>query len=220
MNWQELFTEPVREMSTKILSFIPNLLVALVILIVGWIIARVIRALVERVLRLARFDILTERAGINQALQQGQITTNPSGIVGKLFYWIVVLLALVMAIDALGLTVATQLLNELLFYIPNVIAAVFILTLGFFFGGLVRGFVQTLVGGVRAVNPETIGKVAQAAVIIFAVAASLEQLRIATTIITNAFTLLFGALALGLALAFGLGCKDMVKGWVEGLTRK
>jgi len=220
MNWQELFTEPVREMSTKILSFIPNLLVALVILIVGWIIARVIRALVERVLRLARFDILTERAGINQALLQGQITTNPSGIVGKLFYWIVVLLALVMAIDALGLTVATQLLNELLFYIPNVIAAVFILTLGFFFGGLVRGFVQTLVGGVRAVNPETIGKVAQAAVIIFAVAASLEQLRIATTIITNAFTLLFGALALGLALAFGLGCKDMVKEWVKGLTGK
>lgn len=220
MKWQELFTEPVREMSTKILSFIPNLLVALVILIVGWIIARVIRALVERVLRLARFDILTERAGINQALQQGQITTKPSGIVGKLFYWIVVLLALVMAIDALGLTVATQLLNELLFYIPNVIAAVFILTLGFFFGGLVRGFVQTLVGGVRAVNPETIGKVAQAAVIIFAVAASLEQLRIATTIITNAFTLLFGALALGLALAFGLGCKDMVKEWVKGLTGK
>ena len=218
MNWQELFTEPVREMSTKILSFIPNLLVALVILIVGWIIARVIRALVERALRLARFDILTERAGINQSLLQGQITTNPSGIVGKLFYWIVVLLALVMAIDALGLTVATQLLNELLFYIPNVIAAVFILALGFFFGGLVRGFVQTLVGGVRAVNPETIGKVAQAAVIIFAVAASLEQLRIATTIITNAFTLLFGALALGLALAFGLGCKDMVKKWVEGLT--
>ena len=220
MNWQELFTEPVREMSTKILSFIPNLLVALVILIVGWIIARVIRALVERALRMARFNILTERAGINQALQQGQITTKPSGIVGKLFYWIVVLLALVMAIDALGLTVATQLLNELLFYIPNVIAAVFILTLGFFFGGLVRGFVQTLVGGVRAVNPETIGKVAQAAVIIFAVAASLEQLRIATTIITNAFTLLFGALALGLALAFGLGCKDMVKEWVKGLTGK
>ncbi len=77
MNWQELFTEPVREMSTKILSFIPNLLVALVILIVGWIIARVIRALVERVLRLARFDVLTERAGINQALLQGLVDPCP-----------------------------------------------------------------------------------------------------------------------------------------------
>jgi hypothetical protein len=220
MNWQELFSEPLRMMWTEILSFIPNLLVALVILIVGWIVARAIRALVVRMLTTARFDSLTERAGINQALQQSQISTQPSGIVGKLFYWIVVLLALVMAIDALGLTVATQLLNELLFYIPNVIAAVFILALGLFFGGLVRSLVQTVVGGVRAVNPETIGKVAQAAVIIFAVAASLEQLRIATTMITNAFTLLFGALALGLALAFGLGCKDMVKEWVEGLARK
>lgn len=220
MNWQELFTEPVREMWTKVLSFLPNLLVALVILIVGWIIARIIRTLVARVLRMARFDTLTERAGINQALQQGQITTAPSGIVGKLFYWIVVLLALVMAIDALGLTVATELLNRLLFYIPNVIAAVFILALGFFFGGLVRGFVQTLAGGVQAVNPQTIGKVAQAAVIIFSVAASLEQLRIATTIITYAFAIAFGALALGLALAFGLGCRDLVKEWVEKVARK
>ncbi|MBI4465934.1 MAG: hypothetical protein HY656_00710 [Acidobacteria bacterium] len=220
MNWQDLFTEPVREMWTQILSFVPKLLVALVILLVGWGVARVIRALVERVLRMARFDTLTDRAGLNQALQQGQISTPPSGIVGKLFYWVVMLLALVMAIDAMGLTVATELLNRLLLYIPNVIAAVFILALGFFFGGLVRGFVQTLAGGVRAVNPETIGKVAQAAVVIFAVAASLEQLRIATTIVTNAFTLLFGALALGLALAFGLGCKDLVKQWVDEITRK
>lgn len=220
MNWQDLFTEPVREMWTKILSFLPSLLVALVILFIGLLVARLIRTVVERVLRMARFDTLTERAGINQALQHGQISASPSGIVGKLFYWIVALLALVMAIDALGLTVATELLNRLLFYIPNVIAAVFILALGFFFGGLVRGFVATLAGGFEAVNPQTIGKIAQAAVIIFAVAASLEQLQIATTIITNAFTLLFGALALGLALAFGLGCKDMVKGWVEGLVRK
>lgn len=220
MNWQDLFTEPVREMWTKILSFLPSLLVALLILLVGLLLARLAGTVVERLLRLARFDILTERAGINRALEQGQIKATPSGVVGKLFYWIVALLALVMAIDALGLTVATELLNRILLYIPNVIAAVFILALGFFFGGLVRGFVQTLAGGVRAVNPQTIGKVAQAAVVIFAVAASLEQLRIATTIITNAFTLLFGALALGLALAFGLGCKDLVKQWVEEIARK
>lgn len=220
MNWQDLFAEPVREMWTKILSFLPSLLVALFILLVGLLLARLVGTMIERLLRLARFDILTERAGINQALQQGQIKATPSGVVGKLFYWIVVLLALVMAIDALGLTVATELLNRILLYIPNVIAAVFILALGFFFGGLARGFVQTLAGGVRAVNPQTIGKVAQAAVVIFAVAASLEQLRIATTIITNAFTLLFGALALGLALAFGLGCKDLVKQWVDEIARK
>lgn len=220
MNWQEwLLTEPVQEMWTKLLAFVPNLLGALAFLIVGWIFARIIRFLVGRLLRRARFDSLTERAGINQALQQGQITTAPSAIVGKLFYWIVLLLALVMAVNALDLPVATALLSDLARYIPNVIAAAFVLALGLFFGDLVRGFVQTLAAGVRAVKPETIGKLAQAAVIIFAVAAALVQLRVAPNIVTIAFGGFFGALALGLALAFGLGCKDMVKEWVEGLRK-
>ncbi len=220
MNWQEFFTKPLEEMWIKFLAFVPNLLGALVILLVGAIIARIIRTIVERGLRLARFDTLTERAGINQALEQGQITTKPSGIVGKLFYWIVMLVTLLMAVNALGLTVATELLSKLLDFIPNLIAALFILALGFFFGGLIRSFVATLAGGVRAVNPQTVGKVAQAAVIIFVVDVSLKQLGIATAIIDHAIVVVLAALGLGLALAFGLGCKDIVKEWVESITRK
>ncbi|MEE8199604.1 MAG: hypothetical protein V3R29_00410 [Candidatus Acidoferrales bacterium] len=218
--WRDLLIQPMQDMLAKILSFLPNLAFAILILVAGWIFARILRALVERMLRMAKFDSLTERAGINQALQQGQITATPSGIVGRLVYWIVFLVFLVGAINILQLTVATDLLQDLILYIPNVIAAVFILALGFFFGGLARGFVATLTGGFRAVNPQTIGKIAQAAVTIFAVAAALEQLRIATTMITSAFNILFGAVALGLALAFGLGCKDIVKEWVESITRK
>lgn len=220
MNWQEILFEPVQEMWAKFLSFVPNLLGALVILFVGWVIARIIAALVGRALRLAHFDNVTNRAGITPALVGAQITSPPSRIVGRLFFWLVMLMALVMAVNALGLTVATELLNDLLRYIPNVIAATFVFALGLFFASLARGFVQTVAGGVRAVSPDTLGKVAQAAVIIFAVAASLEQLRIAPTVVTNAFTLLFGALALGLALAFGLGCKDIVRQWIEEVTRK
>ncbi|MFQ5724401.1 MAG: hypothetical protein ACE5G6_07900 [Terriglobia bacterium] len=220
MNWQEILIEPTQQMWGKILSFLPNLLGALVILLVGVILARILQALIERGLRMARFDTLTERAGVNQALERGQIKTLPSGMVGRLFYWVVVLLALVGAMNALGLTVATELLNQLVQYLPNVIAAIFVLALGFFFGSVVRGFVQTVASGVRAVNPETLGKIAQAAVIIFAVAAALEQLRIAAAIVSSAFNILFGGLALGLALAFGLGCKDIVKNWVESITRK
>ena len=83
-----------------------------------------------------------------------------------------------------------------------------------------RGLVQTALGGTKTVDPEVAGKAAQVAIILFAAAASLEQLRIATTLITNAFTVTFAALAFALALAFGLGCKDLVKGWVEGLLKK
>ena len=219
MNW-ETIQEPLRVMWTNAVGFVPNLLAALVILLVGWIVARVVRYLVQRALKVVQLDKVSEKVGINDALKQANLFTLPSQVVAKLFYWIVIVLALVMAVNAVRLTVATELLSRLLLYLPNVIAAVFVLVLGFFFGNLVRGLVQTALGGTETVNPEVAGKAAQVAIILFAAAASLEQLRIATTLITNAFTVTFAAIAFALALAFGLGCKDLVKGWVEGLLKK
>ncbi len=219
MNW-ETIQEPLRVMWTNAVGFVPNLLAALVILLVGWIVARVVRNLIQRALKVVQLDKISEKAGINNALKQANLTALPSQVVAKLFYWIVMVLALVMAVNAVKLTVATELLSRLLLYLPNVIAAVFVLVLGFFFGNLVRGLVQTALGGTETVNPEVAGKAAQVAIILFAAAASLEQLRIATILITNAFTVTFAAIAFALALAFGLGCKDLVKGWVEGLLKK
>ncbi len=219
MNW-ETIQEPLRVMWTNAVGFVPNLLAALVILLVGWIVARVVRYLVQRALKVVQLDKVSEKVGINDALKQANLFTLPSQMVAKLFYWIVIVLALVMAVNAVKLTVATELLSRLLLYLPNVIAAVFVMVLGFFFGNLVRGLVQTALGGTKTVDPEVAGKAAQVAIILFAAAASLEQLRIATTLITNAFTVTFAAIAFALALAFGLGCKDLVKGWVEGLLKK
>ena len=218
MNW-EIIQEPLRVMWTNTMGFVPNLLAALVILLVGWIVARVVRYLIQRALKLVQLDKVSEKAGINDALKQANLP-EPSQVVAKLFYWIVMVLALVMAVNAVKLTVATELLNRLLLYLPNVIAAIFVLVLGFFFGSLVRGLVQTALGGTETMDPEVAGKAAQLAIILFAAAASLEQLRIATILITNAFTVAFAAIAFALALAFGLGCKDLVKGWVEGLLKK
>ncbi len=219
MNW-EIIQEPLRVMWTNALGFVPNLLAALVILLVGWVVARVVRYLVQRALKLVQLDKISEKAGINDALKKANLTALPSQVVAKLFYWIVMVLALVMAVNAVKLTVATELLNRLLLYLPNVILAVFVLVLGFFFGNLVRGLVQTALGGTKTMDPEVAGKAAQLAIILFAAAASLEQLRIATILITNAFNVAFAAIAFALALAFGLGCKDLVKGWVEGLLKK
>ena len=218
MHW-EIIQEPLRVMWTNTMGFVPNLLAALVILLVGWIVARVVRYLIQRALKLVQLDKVSEKAGINDALKQANLP-EPSQVVAKLFYWIVMVLALVMAVNAVKLTVATELLNRLLLYLPNVIAAIFVLVLGFFFGSLVRGLVQTALGGTETMDPEVAGKAAQLAIILFAAAASLEQLRIATILITNAFTVAFAAIAFALALAFGLGCKDLVKGWVEGLLKK
>ena len=216
----ETFQEPLQAMWATTIAFVPNIFAAVVILLVGWIFARIVRFGIQRALRAVKLDVVSEKAGIDAALKQANLEAQPSAVIAKLFYWIVMVLALVMAVNALNLTVATELLNQLLLYLPNVIAAVFVLVLGFFFGNLVRGIVQTALGGTDTVNPEFAGKAAQFAVILFAVAASLEQLRIATTLITNAFTVVFAALAFGFALAFGLGCKDLAKKWVQSRLKK
>lgn len=220
MNWQEIIVEPLKAMGTRVAEFLPNVLGALIILVVGWAVARGILYVVHRGLRTVQLDTLTENVGVNKVLRQGNIKAMPSLLIAKLFYWIVFILALVMAVNALGLTVAAQLLNSLLLYLPNVIAAAFILVLGIFFGSLVRGLVQTTLAGSEAVEAQTVGKIAQAAVVVFAVAGALVQLRIAEAIVTNAFTIVFGAIAFGVALAFGLGCKELIKDWVENLVKK
>ena len=213
--WSDIFLDPIKEMWTLFLTYIPKLLGAIVVLIIGWVVARAVQTVVDRLLSKARFNTLTERAGINEALSAAQIHRPPSTLIARLFFWIVMLVMLSSAVEVLNLPVASRLLDQLVSYIPNVIAAAFILALGFFFGSLVRSFVVTLAGGIKMVNPNTLGQVAQAAIIIFAVAGSLEQLQIATETIHTAFTLLFGGFALGLAIAFGLGCQDIVKAWVN-----
>ena len=207
----ENFQEPLQVMWATTIAFVPSIFAAAVILLVGWGVARLVRFVIQRALHAVKLDVVSEKAGLE---------AQPSAVIAKLSYWIVMVLALVMAVNALKLTVATELLNQLLLYLPNVIAAVFVLALGFFFGSLVRGIVQTALGCTDTVDPEFAGKAAQLAVILFVVAASLEQLRIATTLITNAFTVVFAALSFSFALALGLGCKDLAKEWVQSRLKK
>ena len=220
MDWEKMFVVPLQDMWSKFAEYIPNVVGALLILLVWWIVARLVQTGVDKALSKARFNTLTERAGINHALSQAQIHRPPSTIMARLFFWVFMIVGLTMSVEALKLEVASKLLNDLVNYIPRVIAAAFILALGFFFGSLLRSFVATVAGGIKMVNPQTLGQMAQVAVVIFSVAAALEQLGVATQIVLSAFTMMFGALALGFALAFGLGCQDIVKKWVNDAMKE
>ena len=220
MNWEEMFVVPVQEMWTEFMKAIPHVVGALAILILGWMIARAIQTVVDKTLSKARFNTLTERAGINHALSQAQIHRPPSTIMARPFFWVVMVLFLSIAVNVLDLPQASAMLGRIVDYIPKVIAAAFILALGFFFGSLLRSFVATAAGGVKMVNPQTLGQLAQVAVIIFSVAAALEQLEVATETVNAAITMIFGSLGLGFAIAFGLGCQDIVKKWVNDALKE
>ena len=205
--------------ATKIMAFLPELIGAIIIFVLGLIIARLLKAGAVKLLRLVRFDSAGEKTGVKDFLEKGNITKTPSEIVGLLIYWFIMILVIIASFDALGLPIVSDLLNKVFVYIPNVVAAVIILTLGLLFGNLISAVVHTAASNAGLTTAEGLGKGAFYAIMIFSGAIALIQLGIGEQIIVSAFSIAFGCAAFALALAFGLGGKeiaaDYLKKWLE-----
>ena len=112
MNWNELIADPIRQMLTRILAYLPILLGALIILIVGWIVAKLIRRAVDLLLKAIRFDVIADKAGISEVLRKGDLKINAREVVSGLVYWLIIIMVLVMTVDALGLPKASDVLTS------------------------------------------------------------------------------------------------------------
>jgi hypothetical protein len=194
--------------ATKITAFLPALIGAIIIFVIGWIIARLVKLAVVKLLKLVRFDKATEKGGVNQFLKKGDITKTPSEILGILVYWFIMILVLIASLDALGLPIVSDLLNSIFLYIPNVVAAIIVVILGFLVGTLLAAVVKTAASNAGLKAADGMGKLALYAIILFSVAIALDQLGVGEEIVGAAFIITFGAVALALALAFGLGGRD------------
>jgi len=201
--------------ATKITAFLPELIGAIIIFVVGWIIARLVKVGVEKLLRLVRFDTATEKTGVNKFLKKGEIVKAPSEIVGTLVYWFIMILVLIASLDALGLPIVSDMLNSIFLYIPNVVAAIIVLVLGFLMGNLLAAVVRTAASNAGLENAEGLGKISLYAIVVFVSAIALIQLGIGEEIVASAFGLVFGAAALALALAFGLGGRDVAADYLK-----
>ncbi len=215
-----IVADPVKAMLIKIWSYIPTILGAIVILVIGWIIAKFVEAVVVRALKAVRLDVVSDKAGIANMLAQGEIKWTLSELLGVIIYWIVMLSVLAAALNALNLTVASDLLSRLVAYIPNIIVAIFVLVLGSFLATFVAGIVRTAASNAGIGAAKLLAKVTQAVLIIFAVIIAIEQLNIATAFIAFAVNIILAAIGLALALSFGLGCKDIAAKAMQDMLNK
>jgi hypothetical protein len=220
MNWNELIAEPIRQMLTKIMAYLPILLGALIILIVGWIVAKLIKRAVDLLLKAVRFDAMADKTGISEVLRKGDLKITAREVISGLVYWLIMIMVLVMTVDALGLPKASDILASLFAYIPKVIAALLILVVAMFLAGFVSGIVQIAAGNAKLPKPEMLAGISKWAIIIFALTIALAQLGIATLLVTATFNIILGGIVLALALAFGLGGKDAAAKYLEELKHK
>ena len=220
LEWENLIAEPVREMLTTIINYLPVLLGALVILIAGWIVAKLVKRALDWVLKTVRFDKLADKTGISAILKKGDLKITAREVVSGLVYWLVIIMVLVMVVNALGLPRASDVLESLFAYIPNVIAALFVLVVALFLASFVSGIVHTAAGNANLPRPEIFAGVSRWAIVVFAATISLEELGIAPLLVSTTFNIVLGGVCLALALAVGLGSKDAVARYLDELKEK
>jgi len=209
MDPKELFLEPLKSSGEKIISLLPALVGALVILLLGWLLAKILKAALIKLLVAMRFEKFSERSGLSKFLSRGDIKHSLADILGTLFFWVIFLFFIDLAVDVLELSLIEDLINSIVSFIPNLIAAALIIIIGVFLSSFFKGVVKVAASSYDLAHRELLGKIVQYLIIFFAVAMSLEELGVATHILVNSVLIIIGAMAFGLALAFGLGSKDV-----------
>jgi Mechanosensitive ion channel, conserved TM helix len=213
----DMLLEPIRVVLAQIGAFLPRLALAVAVLLVGWVVARMARFAVVKGLRAINFNILTERAGTDGFLQQGGIRSDTTDIFGALVYWLVLLATLVIAFNGLGLTNITDLLGQLLVFLPKLIVALLILVFGAYFARFIGNAVFMYCRNAGVQDAALLGKLAQYAIVTFIVLIALDHANVGGTIIRQSFLIILAGIMLALALAFGLGgqrwAADLLERW-------
>ena len=216
---QPSFTETLvgsfRDAFTMILGAIPRILGFIIVVAIGWFVSSLLARGVMSLLRAIRFDELMQRSGIGDFMNKMGTGTDSAGIIAGLVKWIVRIVVLLVAFDVLGLPAVSDVMRQLLLWLPNLVVAIFVL----FIGGIAARALGNIVRGATAeggfANPETLSNVVRTTVWAFTIVIAINQLGIATNLITTLFTGFVAALAIALGISFGLGGRDLAARTLE-----
>lgn len=192
----------------QVAMFFPKLLAVIVILFFGWLFAKLMRLLVKRVLKLVKFDQYAGKSGLEAFLKNDDFDVSLSGIISQVVYWLVILLFVITGANALGMTEIAVMLNQLANYLPKIIVAIVVLIFGTLLSRFINRLIFAWLHSIQFNGALAISTSAEYLVQIFAIFVALEQLDIGTQLITALFVIMFGAVFLALAIAFGLGGRE------------
>lgn len=206
--WSDAMFTSLAAAMALFFSAVPKIIGFLLIIVAGWFIASLIERGLAAVLRGIRFNDLSERAGLSDFIRKMGMNTDAAGMIGLVVKWFVRLIALVVAFDALGLPAVSEVLRQLLLWLPNVVVAVVVLVIGGLAARALGNVVRGAANEAGLTNANFLSKAAAVVVWAFAIVVAVNQLGIATELVNTLFMAVVGALALGLGLAFGLGGRE------------
>jgi len=209
----------VQAFLTQLAAFFPRLLAAVVILLAGWLLAKLLNFVIVRGLKLVNFNVVTEGAGIDGFLKKGNVKKSAIEVLGAMVYWLAILMTLLVTFDSLGLAIVSDLLSRVTQYIPNVIAAVLILTIGLYFARFVADSVTAYAKNVGSLDADLIGRVTRYAISIFVFVIALGQMKIGDVLLNYAILIILAGFALALGIAFGFGGQKWAADQIDKFTK-
>ena len=215
----DMMWQPVRYFLVQIGEFFPRVLLAIVILVAGWLIAKAVRFAVVKALRAINFNVLTERAGIDGFLRQGGGETDTTGVLGLLVYWLTILTALMIASNSVGLIAVTELIIRVVLFVPKVIVAIVILAFGAYFARFIGMSVTAYCKNLDMPDATLLGRLAMYAIVVFVTMVAIDHLGLGD-IIRQTFLIILIGVVLALALAFGIGGQKRAADFLERWSRR
>jgi Conserved TM helix len=212
----DMFVDATREFLHQTAIFLPKLLLALVVVLVGWLLAKAARFAVERALRAVNFNVLTERAGTDNFLQQAGMRGDTTTLFGLVGFWVVILAALIIAFNGLGLTYITDLLQRVVLFTPKLLIAMLLVIFGSYCARFVGNAVQNYCIDAQIPDADVLSRLVRYLIMTLVVMIALSHLEIGGDIVQRTFLIILAGLMLALALAFGLGGKN----WAAALLQR
>src|SRR4030043_1535766 len=213
--WKDAMVDSLNKFLEKVVTFLPNLLAMITILIIGFLIAWIVKKLIFRFLKAIQFDKVSEQWGLVEVLSKGGLTYPPPSLVSRFFYWVIVLITLIMGINALDVPATQNFIAHFFNYLPHLFAAILILIVGY----LIAIFLgqATLIAAVNAQmeSAKILSRAVRWFIIILSLTMTLYHLGIAEKVIVAAFSITFGGIVLALAIAFGWGGGALAKDFIE-----
>jgi hypothetical protein len=211
----DVLLDPLKAFLIQIGAFLPRLGLALVVLIIGVLVAKAARFAIEKGLRAINLHVVTSRSGMDGFLQKGGTQFDTVSLFGLLVYWVVILAALIVAFNSLGLTYITELLTRLMVFVPRLVLALLIVAFGTYFARFVGNAVISYCRSAGVRDGDALGRLARYAILAFVLIIALDQLDIGGAIVRQAFLIVLGGLVFAIALAFGLGGREWAAARLE-----
>lgn len=217
----EIIWVPASELFKGAYVFAGKVVAAVIIFIIGWLVAKAIKQVIVKVLKLLKLDVGSEKVGIEGILAKGEIKYTLSELIGIIVYWIIMLGVLAGVVKYLGWVAIADLLQQLVVYLPNVLASIFVLILGIFFATFISSIVRAATSNAGIAQAKTLGNISQIIILIFAVVIAIQQLKIdASGVLVYALNITLAAIGLAFAIAVGLGSKDIAGELISKLLDK